>query len=320
MRLENNTTGSGILAIAQAYKSAGLSVIPLKLDGSKHPALPSWKPYQSRMASESELREWFSSPAGIGIVCGSISGGLEVLDFDDAKAAASYFALTDGLYRLGVRRAWRVQTPSGGTHLYFRHEGAQQGNQKLAMTSDGKSVRIETRAEGGYVVAPGSPIGVHKNGGSYEELPVLDPEQRRLTLDFARGFDKRSQQQQVAPVVPVARKPQQAQQGERAGDAYNRQATWEEVLIPHGWRAVRTDRRGQTYWRRPGADASPYGATSNGDGTDRLFIFTSSTVLPSGMPLDKFTAYAWLNFNGSHADAARQLARDGFGEFLRKVG
>ncbi len=69
--------------LAKSYRDAGISVIPLRLDGSKAPALPSWQPYQERLATDDELHQWFRYPAGIGMVAGAISGGLEVLDFDD---------------------------------------------------------------------------------------------------------------------------------------------------------------------------------------------------------------------------------------------
>ncbi len=42
---------------AQEYTRAGLSVIPIKGDGSKEPALLTWKPYQTRTATEQELSE-----------------------------------------------------------------------------------------------------------------------------------------------------------------------------------------------------------------------------------------------------------------------
>ena len=42
-------------------------------------------------------------------------------------------------------------------------------------------------------------------------------------------------------------------QGERPGDAFNRLATWPEVLEPHGWLAV-GEYAGVTRWRRPGKD------------------------------------------------------------------
>src|SRR5262245_34837779 len=88
-----------IYAAALAYRGSGLSIIPIAADGGKAPAhwlLPcadganrhTWKPYQERLASAAEIRDWFDpsidgSEVGIGIVGGAVSGGLEILDLDN---------------------------------------------------------------------------------------------------------------------------------------------------------------------------------------------------------------------------------------------
>jgi hypothetical protein len=65
--------------LATEYRDAGISIFPIRLDGSKGPALDSWKPYHSRIANDDELSEWFSLGChGIGLVYGLISGVLEV--------------------------------------------------------------------------------------------------------------------------------------------------------------------------------------------------------------------------------------------------
>jgi hypothetical protein len=69
---------------AHDYWHAGLVPIPLRLDGSKRPAIDAWQRWQSERPSEQQLTEWFAKPAGIGIVCGIVSGGVEVIDFDES--------------------------------------------------------------------------------------------------------------------------------------------------------------------------------------------------------------------------------------------
>src|SRR4051794_29192763 len=75
------------LAAARAYVAAGQSVLPVKRDGSKVPARK-WAVYQERLATDRELVEWFGppDPYGIAIVGGAVSGGLELLDFDQRAA------------------------------------------------------------------------------------------------------------------------------------------------------------------------------------------------------------------------------------------
>ena len=65
------------------YLDAGLSVLPA-IRERKHPAVGSWKAYQDRLPSEEEIAAWFSNKQNaLCLVCGTISGNLEVIDFDN---------------------------------------------------------------------------------------------------------------------------------------------------------------------------------------------------------------------------------------------
>src|SRR5262245_3773417 len=50
------------LTAARHYVATGLSVIPVRLDGSKTPAFAGWREYADRQPTDSELRRWFSGP------------------------------------------------------------------------------------------------------------------------------------------------------------------------------------------------------------------------------------------------------------------
>ena len=67
---------------AKEYLEYELSVIPTKED--KLPALPSWKPYQSQRMNKDQVGGFFTGAniKGLGIICGAISGNLEVIDVD----------------------------------------------------------------------------------------------------------------------------------------------------------------------------------------------------------------------------------------------
>ncbi len=47
-------------------------------------ALSSWKPFQSRLPSAEEIGAWFGAETGgaMCLVCGAVSGNLEMIDFD----------------------------------------------------------------------------------------------------------------------------------------------------------------------------------------------------------------------------------------------
>ena len=104
-------------------------------------------------------------------VGGKVSGNLEILDFDDPDAAKSW---SDLLKKEGNSQLLEtlpvVMTPTGGFHVYYRCEEPVEGDQKLAQKNgpDGQTeVMSETRGEGGYVVAPGSPRACHSSGRNF---------------------------------------------------------------------------------------------------------------------------------------------------------
>lgn len=49
-------------SIACDCVGACVSVIPLRVDGSKAPSVQSWNEYRDRFASADELRQWFARP------------------------------------------------------------------------------------------------------------------------------------------------------------------------------------------------------------------------------------------------------------------
>jgi hypothetical protein len=158
-----------VLDTARGYVGGGLSVIPVRPDGTKAPAI-AWKEYQARLPTDEELIAWFStSKNGIAVICGAVSGGLEVIDFDSPEAFGAWAAKLNEREPGLLGRFPVVLTPSGGRHLYHRLRGPVEGNRKLAV-DDGGKVLIETRGEGGYVLAPGSPLTCHPSGNAYRHL------------------------------------------------------------------------------------------------------------------------------------------------------
>src|SRR5262245_29665642 len=63
--------GKSALAAGRAYLRGGLSVIPVRPDGSKAPAISSWGEYQTRLPTEDEVRHWWGGKtlAGIAVIC-----------------------------------------------------------------------------------------------------------------------------------------------------------------------------------------------------------------------------------------------------------
>lgn len=153
---------AGLYQWANLYRSMGYSIIPIT--SSKLPAIK-WKQFQERRPTREELASWFiGSKYRIGIVTGSVSGGLYVVDCDSRELAERYYRK----HRDSITTMVRSRR---GIHFYHRGEGANFMRKG-----------VDGRGEGGYVVAPPSPIG---NGRSYEWItPLLKPTEL-LPLPFA---------------------------------------------------------------------------------------------------------------------------------------
>jgi hypothetical protein len=160
-----------VLDYARKYVAAGLSVIPVRADGSKAPALAKGEveQYRERFAKDEELVAWFTPPRAVGlaVVCGAISGNLAVLDFESQFAWDRWFERmnTAGRTRL-FANCPIVRTPKGGRHLYCRISESWVGGCKLAMVAKNETL-IEVRGQGHYVLAPGCPIGCHQLNKPY---------------------------------------------------------------------------------------------------------------------------------------------------------
>jgi hypothetical protein len=131
---------------------------------SKLPAVSSWEPYQARHPSAEELADWKQKhQINVGVVTGRISN-IIVVDCDSEQAF-------EEVCRRGVPDTPRVRT-GRGWHLYFKWPGFPVAN------AAGLLPGVDIRADGGYVVGPGS---THGSGAEYEwerlpaDVPFADP-------------------------------------------------------------------------------------------------------------------------------------------------
>lgn len=301
---------------AEKLIASGLSVVPIKLDGTKAPAC-AWKKFQTDQPTSIEVQDLFSAACGIGVVCGAVSGNLEVMDFDSEVAfdSAKAHLIEAGINLLDVLPL--VKTPNG-YHAYYRLEHQPEGNTKIAMTIDGKGVLVETRGQGGYVISPYSPNSVHPSDKGYEliqgdltAIPTITLEEHDSFCSILRGLDERVKPE-YRPVVAI-----DATQ-KRPGDEYNGRANWQDILCSAGWTQLGNSGN-STQWAKPGSASKAPHATTNYEGSDKLYVFsTSAPPFEHGRAYDKFSAYALLNHNGDFAEAAKALAKQGYGELKAK--
>ncbi|MDH6460891.1 hypothetical protein M2302_001057 [Micromonospora sp. A200] len=334
------TNLDAIRAAALAWHDAGYCVLPTAADGSKRPGVGSWTQYQHEQYPRTSLAG--VNVPGIGLVCGAVSGGLEMLELEGRAVAEGALAQLDdlvtaaGLTGLWLRLtadpgAYIERTPSGGLHILYRITDAPvPGNTALARrpateaelaTAPRERIKVlaETRGEGGYVVVAPSHGPTHPTGLPWEvtigragQVPTVTAAEREQLHRVFRCLDRmpEPERQVDAPRVPRPR----VDGSTSPGDAFAAQVDWPEVLEPHGWTEVHRPGGGQVrYWRRPDK-AVGISATTNARGTDRFHNFsTSAHPFDAEQSYSKFGAYALLNHGGDHSAAARDLARQGYG-------
>jgi putative DNA primase/helicase len=330
---------SDTLTAALAWHDAGCAVIPIRADGSKAPR-GQWKQFQACRPDRDQVVAWFAGhPLGIGVVCGAVSGGLEMLEFEGRAIDAGLDARVADLARAcGLTAVWKQltvdgyceKTPSGGAHLLYRVAGGPVAHSvrlarrpatavELAVDPvDRIKVLAETRGEGGYTVVAPSAGKVHPtgrpwlalHGGTPRCIPTISAAERDRLVAVVRCLDSMPSNPSA---TPFARS--RAGAGGVPGADFERRVDWAEILQPAGWTLVYAI--GCTrYWRRPGKRTGISATTGRAEGRDRLYVFSTSTMFDAEVPITKFHAYAVLNHNTDHAAAARALRRAGYGSYL----
>jgi hypothetical protein len=177
-----------LLTAALTAAAQGLHVFPLR-PGTKRPALhgdtkdrpcprtgicrDGHQGWEQRATNDPDhIRQcWLAGPFNIGIATGP--SALVVVDLDTRKSPAD--VPPEGWNREGIRDGhdvfaavcqrvghpvpWEtrtVATARGGTHLYFRAPSHVELRNTEGSQGNGLGWKVDTRAHGGYVVAPGS--------------------------------------------------------------------------------------------------------------------------------------------------------------------
>ena len=276
-----------LLNTAYKYITAGISVIGCKDDKSPNHKL--WKPYQSElMDQETAIKTFASRSKKIGIVTGAVSANLEVIDIDDDSIFDQFYNCILDYFDGNGQMILLVKTPKG-FHIYFRNSfnmsdpdnGIPCGNLKLAKHAKRKDgtapVRIETRGQGGYVVAPPSD-GYSIKMGSFDNIPVWSIADRDHIFDLAKEFNLYNRAAQ--PTIERSN----LEYKDTPWTNYDQDTSdpWEEDLFDKGWTFVFEDSI-RKYYLRPGESKNKYSA--NFHKGMRLFkCFSTSTTFEDEKP------------------------------------
>lgn len=310
---------NSLLASAYKYISNGICVIPT--NDQKIPVIP-WKKYQDELITIEAAETAFELPYAdfLGIVCGKASKNLEVLDVD------CKYDLTGNLFT-GFTQDIKdndpvlfdilliIKTKSGGYHIYY-HCPVIEGNQKLAQRlsspeelafnpGDKIKVLIETRGQGGYVVAPPS-VGYKIIQG--DKIPVITPEQRDMLLELARTYNQIIEEPK-REYSTASHNPKEF--FTTPWDAYNVEGDIIPILKKHGWEVIKeTSLRIQ--FRRPG---KTIGISGDYHKEKRLFkVFTTSSLFDVGMGYSHYRVFKVLECDNDPHLAAKRLLEMGYGE------
>lgn len=290
---------TNLTEIAKQYLTSGLSILPVKND--KSPSVVAWK---NVIFKEID----FESVEAIGIKGGKESNNLEIIDFDnhffDAKKIISEFLNVSEVKEIYNKYQLPIEsTQSGGFHLFYRCSEIG-GNQKLASRPkwDEKSNKfkpdciIETRGEGGYVVAaPSNNYLVIRN--SITNIATIQPDERNVLLTHAKSFN------QFINTV----KTDINENKDKPGDYYNEQLEaideMKGALKRHGWHEINSN-----LWRREGKSKG-ISATVGKVAPNVFYCFTSN-----GYPFEPESGYkpfqvvGLLEYAGDFSKFAKDLA------------
>lgn len=326
--------------------------MPIRQDGTKKP-IGQWLRYMDERADVGQMSEWFENDhqQGMAIICGKVSGNLEMLELEGRAADAEHLDKVVAACReAGILWLWDTLTsdgyaewtPSGGIHLLYRitdHE--VPGNTKVAsrpktedeLTESELKVRAakpdaffmttlaETRGEGGYVIVAPSGGTVHPSGDSWTvvageigKIPSISWDDRCLLhAAITKALDIPAPRA-VLPPKPAL--PKLASGAKRPGDDFNERGSW-DFFERAGWSILEV-KGSTTYWVKPGSNPRDghHATTGHSPDGDRLYVFSTATQFPAETPITKFAAYTELEHAGNWSAATKALAAEGYGEQL----
>jgi len=304
---ENNEDACVEVRAALELLEAGFSVIPCKAD--KRPTISSWSRLQETAMTHHEAEQNFPPGARLGVIAGRVSGNLECLDFDDPDTFEPFLETVSmrdtTLPKLLVKR----KTPSGGYHLIYRSQMEVGGNVKLAMSQDGKKVRIETRGEGGYFLTSPSP-GYSILEHNLLECPTLTADQVKILHDTARMFDLRH----------ITKSPKLNGKGmdnsNSPGSMFNSTHNIEDGLNYYGWRKDSRTTAGYG-WTRPGKEKGCSGVLLDTTGNFYCWSSNASPLEPQ-RSYDAFGLMVAYKHGGDFSAAAKRLGGQDWGKIGKK--
>jgi hypothetical protein len=309
-------TENNLLDKAREYLSLGYSIIPTLL--SKSPTIP-WKKYQGEKITLEALEKVFkgTSVEGIGIICGQISGGLEVIDVDVKNDPLGNIwndykkLLEDNIPEL-FQSLVIATTQNKGYHILYKCSFVDA---PLKIAKSIKGVIIETKGEGGYVLAHPTP-GYAFIQNDLSNVPTLTPGQREILIGIAKTLNQEVEQdlEEIEYVETKKHTENKTYTGLTSLQDYNNRGDYMGLLLSHGWKRVKEDSE-RIYLLRPGETTSETSGNFH-KGKNCLYLFTTSDAkLDQGKPYSPSQLYNALECGGDWSKTALELGKQGYGDY-----
>lgn len=301
-----------LLETAKQYRDAGLSVI----GSSKKGSVIKWKKYQVEKPNDEELEFMFIKKAFpmLAIVCGEASGNLEVIDVDTKNDLSGnlWQRLWDKIldYYKGEPPFAIVKTPSGGMHLYYRCSVIGR-DEILAQREkrddlDTKNTIIETRANGGLVMAPPTAGYVFLDDKIPFNIPTITEDERDDVLAICREFNEVFEEEK--PIVTRTAKNYKY----TPWDEYNDSDDWLQVLTEAGWQFSHKNETWD-YYVRPGKEKEEGHSASWHRERRQFYVWSSNGGFQLKVGHRPFDIYKVIKCGGDFKKALAEIKAAGYG-------
>lgn len=290
-----------------------------------------------------------SNCEGVGLVCGRLSGNLEVVDVDakyslDGKLFDKYKRLIHAADDTLLAKLLVQSTKGGGYHLMYRCETIA-GNLKLANRETTEEEKNFTYQET-YKAALLDPKNKSDDEARAKAQKARDNDKVRvlletrgeggyvmcfpsvgynlINLDFYGINEITTSQRDILHScarqlnevfeevhVPKAQQPKKTK-GKSSFEDYNERADVVQLLINHGWKFVKT-KGSKTHLQRAGQTTAE--TSGNYDHDKGWFsVFTTSTEFEPQRAYLPYAVFAMLECNNDFSEASKRLYEMGYGE------
>lgn len=292
--------------VAKEYLSFGLNPVPVSENKEplreKHSTVP---------ITEKEIEDFKFD--NIGISTGSISGGLEAIDFDlkNAENPEKIMKSFKSKVSLSLLKKLVIQTTmSGGYHMVYRCEDVSS-SRKLAKNSEGKAI-IETRGEGGYIKCYPSD-GYEMIQGSFEHIPIITPEERLQLFVSAKMLN--------SLLVKEANKKRSKEESEyiKKFPEYNNDIEIGlKILKDNGW-TIHSEDSVWVNFSRPDSKSKDLHGGYHKEGRFFFCFSTAQDTFETEKPYNNHAIFAELECGGNYKKAYAILYEEGYGDGENKV-